>query len=46
MLGAGIAFITIGILLVVFAATFFVGLFGMTPQESALVGTILSLQTS
>jgi hypothetical protein len=43
MLGAGIAFLTIGMLLVAIAVAFFIGLFGVGPKESALAGMIMSL---
>jgi hypothetical protein len=41
MLGAGIAFLIISIVLILFAAGCFVGLFGLDPKESTLAGIIL-----
>ena len=38
---AGKVFLIIGIVLIVFAVVFFMGLFGLDPEESALVGMIL-----
>jgi len=43
MLGAGIAFLTIGMLFIAFGVAFFVGLFGVSLKESALSGMIMSL---